>query len=107
MTAGSGRIILRYFDGCPNWKIAHSRLTEALQKQGMAGDVRLERVETPHEADRLGFRGSPTILINGVDPFADRNAPTGLSCRVYRTDAGMEGSPSIGQLLAALEDPRW
>jgi hypothetical protein len=55
------------------------------------------------EADELDFRGSPTLLIDGIDPF-DATGPTGLFCRVYRTDAGPEGAPSLNQLLAALEE---
>jgi hypothetical protein len=42
------------------------------------------------------------MLINGVDPFADPDAPVGLSCRVYRTDDGPAGSPTVEQLLAVL-----
>ncbi len=57
---------------------------------------------TEDEAERLRFRGSPTILIDGVDPFAEEEAPFGLSCRIYQTDRAMEGSPSVTQLLDAL-----
>jgi hypothetical protein len=62
----------------------------------------LERVATPEDAERLRFRGSPTILIDGRDPFANEAAPFGLSCRVYRTERGLEGSPSLEQLREAL-----
>ncbi|MEE8330577.1 MAG: thioredoxin family protein, partial [Acidimicrobiia bacterium] len=48
------------------------------------------------------FRGSPTIVIAGLDPFSDPDAPVGLSCRVYRTDDGYAGSPSLDQLRGAL-----
>lgn len=94
-------ITLRYFEGCPNWRIAEERLHAALAEAG-AGDVRLvrERVETPEEAERLGFRGSPTVLVDGRDPFP--GGEVGLSCRVYRTEAGVEGAPSVEQLRRAL-----
>lgn len=42
------------------------------------------RVETIEEAERLGFHGSPSILVDGVDVFAEP-AGVGLSCRIYRT----------------------
>ena len=47
-------IRLRYFEGCPHWKIAQDRLREALLAEDMA-DVEpiLERVETPQDAERL------------------------------------------------------
>ena len=96
-------ITLRYFDGCPNWGIAKARLEEALESLGESRSIKLERVETAHEADELDFRGSPTILIDGADPF-DATGPSGLSCRVYRTDAGLEGAPSVEQLTAVLNE---
>jgi hypothetical protein len=54
------------------------------------------------EALRLGFRGSPTILLDGQDPFADQDAPVGLACRLYATEGGLQGAPTIDQLRAAL-----
>ena len=95
------RVTLQYFDGCPNWKETEAHL-ETLRSEGL--DVILDRhlIDTPEAAEQHGFRGSPTVLIDGVDPFADRNAPVGLSCRVYQTETGFGGSPSLDQLRAAL-----
>ncbi|MEX0991340.1 MAG: thioredoxin family protein [Actinomycetota bacterium] len=97
-------ILIRYFDGCPNWQGARDRLWEALSAEGMATGCRIafERVASTEDADRLGFAGSPTILVNGADPFAQDGAPTGLTCRIYRTESGMQGSPSVAQLRALL-----
>ena len=93
-----------YFDGCPNWHVADERLRDALARVGRR-EVPVERrlIGTPEEAATAGFRGSPTILIDGRDPFADPDAPVGLACRVYRTEAGLAGSPTVDQLLAALQ----
>jgi hypothetical protein len=97
------RIILRYFAGCPNWRLAEERLRAALATLGMSdAAIALEPVETPDEAVRLGFRGSPTILVDGRDPFADEDASVGLACRIYVTDEGPQGAPTIAQLQAAL-----
>ncbi len=97
-------IVLRYFDGCPNWETARARLDEVLRETGLAGkaELHLEIVSSEEEAERLRFRGSPTILIDGVDPFADDAAPFGLSCRIYMTDRGCDGSPSLEQLREIL-----
>ena len=94
------RVTLRYFDGCPNWQIADARLREALDSRGHA-DVLVghEKVETAEAAERLGFIGSPTVLIDGDDPFATPGAPVGLACRIYFTLEGMRGSPTVEQLL--------
>ncbi len=69
-----------------------------------ADDVRIEhlRVDTLRQAEDLGFRGSPTVFIDGTDPFEDEAAPIGLSCRLYRTPDGLSGSPTSEQLRTAL-----
>jgi hypothetical protein len=97
------RLTIRYFDGCPNWQVARERLEEALRALGRDDQpVTLERVETEEDAERLAFRGSPTILIDGRDPFADRGAPVGLACRIYLSQGGYDGAPSVAQLCEAV-----
>ncbi|TFV91512.1 thioredoxin family protein [Blastococcus sp. CT_GayMR16] len=96
-------VTLLYFDDCPNWQVADERLREALALADR-DDVQVERrlVVTSEQAEATGFRGSPTVLINGRDPFADPDTPVGLSCRVYRTATGLTGAPTVEQLLAVL-----
>jgi hypothetical protein len=96
-------VTLRYFEGCPHWRMAHNRLREALRAKGMA-DVEpvLERVETAEDAERLRFIGSPTILVDGRDPFAAAESAFGLTCRVYQIPGGLAGSPTLDQLRGAL-----
>ncbi len=47
-------ITVRYFDGCPNWKVALDRIHEAVERAELR-DVRidLERVETAAEAEAV------------------------------------------------------
>ena len=94
-------ISLLYFDDCPNWKIADERLAVIAAERA---DLTVSRhlVETPEEAERVGFHGSPSILVDGVDVFADPDAGVGLSCRVYRTPDGLAGAPTVDQLREAL-----
>jgi len=55
------------------------------------------------EAERLRFVGSPTLLLDGQDPFAAQTAGSfGLSCRIYRTPEGPAGSPTTEQLREVL-----
>lgn len=90
-----------YFDDCPHWQVTDTRLRELLTEfPGMTITRRL--VTTDVEAEAAGFRGSPSVLVNGVDPFADPDAPIGLSCRVYRTPHGLAGSPTLEQLRAVM-----
>lgn len=90
-------VTLLYFDGCPHWQVAEHHLEELL---GEFPELSIDRltVETPEEAVRTRFRGSPSILIDGADPFADDSDPVGLSCRVYQTPDGPAGSPTLDQL---------
>jgi len=96
------RITLRYFDGCPNWRLAEGRIEEALAAAGHDAAIARERVDTPEQGERLGFRGSPTVLLDGRDPFADQAGPVGFSCRLYKTENGPQGAPSVRQLVEAL-----
>lgn len=93
-------VTLMYFDNCPNWKVAHGRLT-ALSDE-LAFDLDLTEVTTQVDAERLDFRGSPSILVNGVDVFAKGDEPVGLSCRVFQTPEGLAGSPTDWQLRTVL-----
>src|SRR5674476_814525 len=94
-------ITLQYFESCPNWKVAEERLTVIAAERP---DVTVTRhlVETFDEAERVGFHGSPSILFDGVAPFADADAGVGLACRVYQTSRGPAGSPTLEQLRAAI-----
>ena len=93
---------LLYFDGCPNWQETDERLREALAVAGLAVTLEYVSVTTPEDAERLRFRGSPTVLVDGNDPFADETAPVGLSCRVFQTPDGLRGAPTVEQLVEAL-----
>ena len=94
-------ITLLYFDGCPNWQVADQRLA-AIAAGRADVMVTRHRVETLEEAERVGFHGSPSILVDGVDLFAEPGAGVGLSCRLYRTPEGLSGAPTVDQLRAAL-----
>lgn len=91
-----------YFDDCPNWRTARDRLQRVLGELAAPVEVEMIEVTTPAEAERLGFRGSPTILVDGADPFAGGDEPVGLACRVYATPEGLQGSPTVEQLRSAL-----
>lgn len=95
-------IRLQYLDGCPNWHVADERLRDAMQTSGVEDEIIYEKIETPERAMEARFRGSPTILFDGRDPFAVDDAPVGLACRIFQTEAGPDGAPSLTQLAAIL-----
>lgn len=96
-------ITIQYFDGCPHWKLADERVRRVLRGLSTP-DVKLEYqlIDSPEAAERAGFRGSPSILIDGRDPFATGDEPVGMTCRVYRTDEGAQGAPTEAQLQGLL-----
>jgi hypothetical protein len=100
MSTTRRQLELLYFPDCPHWRVADERLRDVANRLGLSIEYRL--VTTSEEADRVSFRGSPTILIDGVDPFAVGDEPIGLSCRIYRTPDGYAGSPTTEQIAAAL-----
>lgn len=100
-TVGRVKITLQYFDGCPNWKVAAQRLAViAAEHPGVT--VTGQLIETTEEAEALGFRGSPSILLAGTDLFPDPSTAVGLACRRYLTPDGLAGAPTLDQLRAAL-----
>lgn len=94
-------VTLLYFDDCPNWRVADGHLVTLATERS---DLTITRhiVDTPDEAERTEFRGSPSVLLNGTDAFADPDAPVGLSCRIYQTPGGLAGSPTLEQLREAI-----
>lgn len=94
---------LLYFDGCPSWQVAAERLGMALAEAGHdPGVLRLVRVESEDKAHCLSFTGSPTIRIDGVDPFATGDEAVAMSCRMYATPVGLAGSPTLDQFRRVL-----
>ena len=51
-------------------------------------------------SDHPGFSGSPTVLVDGEDPFLASRVD-GLSCRLYATPEGPRNSPTEAMLRAA------
>ncbi|MDX1449676.1 MAG: thioredoxin family protein [Acidimicrobiia bacterium] len=98
------QITVQHFNDCPNWRTLTERLEQVIESTGADAVVRLQLVNTPEAAEEHSFRGSPTILIDGIDPFANPDAPVGLACRVFHTPDGPAGSPTVEQLAKALAE---
>jgi hypothetical protein len=72
------------FDECPNCRLAEARLNGVFAGVGNeVPTVDHQLVTTPDEAEQAGFPGSPTILIDGRDPFAKPDDAIACSCRMY------------------------
>jgi len=52
------------------------------------------------------MNGSPTLLVDGIDPFAGPGQHASVSCRLFRDSRGYaEGVPSVRQLREAIRHP--
>jgi hypothetical protein len=95
-------IDLLYVPDCPNRPLARRHLAAALAQTKRVAVIREREVRSSEEAARLGMRGSPTILISGRDPFAEGTDVEALACRLYRTELGYSGAPTVEQFIEAL-----
>ena len=97
------KVTIQYFEGDPNWSTARDRVRDVLDGQGQGSvEIELQRIGTSTEAHEFRFRGSPTILVDGVDPFDSEESGYGLMSRIYRTEAGTDVAPSELQLRDVL-----
>lgn len=95
------RLTVLGLPGCPNVEVLLSRLRTALLDP--AAEIAVIVVDDDTRAADLGMTGSPTLLIDGADPFATTGAGPSMSCRLYRTeDQTIGGAPSVAQLRAVL-----
>jgi hypothetical protein len=95
-------LIVLAVPGCPNAPVLRDRLAAVLD--GRAGVSVSQQVTCDEgEAARWGTYGSPTLLIDGVDPFAEPGQAPTMSCRLYRDENGqLSGAPSAAQLRQAI-----
>ncbi len=81
-----------FWKDCPSYERALATLREQMAELGIGeSQLRVEEVVTDDDAVRLGFPGSPTIRVDGVDVQDPGDQPTGLTCRLYRK---RDGRPS-------------
>jgi hypothetical protein len=90
---------------CPHQVDAEALLYRALHDVGLSRVPSVTTViRTDAEAQRRGFLGSPTVLIDGIDPFASDGQPPSLACRIYQNPNGPSGIPDLRDLRRALKE---
>ena len=86
---------------CPNVPLLEQRLTQALAGRPAVTVRRV--IADADEAARCGMCGSPTLLVNGHDPFADPGTAPVVACRLYRGEDGrLDGAPTEAALRQVL-----
>jgi hypothetical protein len=88
---------------CPNAPVLEQRLAGLLSGRP---EVTVTRrvIADAAEAARWGMRGSPTLLIDGRDPFAGTGSGAVMACRLYRDQEGrLDGAPTVAALREVLD----
>jgi hypothetical protein len=82
--SGKLRVEIQFFNGCPNAEEMIRRVKAVCALFGRKINYKEHLVETREEAERIKFRGSPTVLINGLDLENMQEPDSGtMACRYY------------------------
>lgn len=85
---------------CPHEQPAASLLRAALDDVGLAAvQFEVTVIASHEEAERRAFGGSPTILLNGDDPFQVPGQPASVACRIYPGGGGLPDPRALRQAL--------
>ena len=103
------KVEVLYFKGCPNHEAAVEQVRNALRSEGLPILVNEVEIIDPAMAQRVGFLGSPSIRIDGIDvePGAREIKTFGFGCRTYSDDEGKRsGLPPVGLIKQATRERR-
>lgn len=91
-------------EDCTHEGAAAALLRRALDDVGLTViPFETQVVSDVEQAAALLFVGSPTFLINGLDPFGEPGGAPALACRLYQTGEGLTGLPGLEPLRQALK----
>ena len=86
------RVELLYTDDDPTYMAARQNLVEVLNEDAFETTIQMIAVGSMADAELLGFRGSPTIRIDGEDIDPEGESGIGLGVRTY---AGQQRASSV------------
>jgi hypothetical protein len=87
------RVELLYSDADPEYMTARQRLVEVLTEDAFETTIQMISVNSLADAELLGFPGSPTIRMDGIDIYPDGVGPPGLGLRAYPPDDDLDAPP--------------
>jgi hypothetical protein len=94
------KIKVQYFDGFPNSAEMIHRVTEAIAKSQVTIELKEVLVDTAEKAEQYKFRGSPTVVINGIDLEGLPEPGSGtLACRYY-----INGLPAVEMIIKTIQN---
>ena len=93
-----------FIEGCPGLLSITDSITDIIAEDAVDADITLILIETPEDARRLQFTGSPTVRINGRD--VDSNMKTikdyGLRSRHYYINGEKSDYPTKSMIRDAI-----
>ncbi|ORB48096.1 hypothetical protein BST43_25210 [Mycobacteroides saopaulense] len=89
---------------CPNVAVLQDRIADALEAERVTATIVHRVIESLAAAEQFGMTGSPTLLVDGKDPFGEPGLAPAVSCRLYPAEDGnrYDGAPSVTALRAVL-----
>jgi hypothetical protein len=96
-------LTIQYFDDCIYADDLINNTNKVIEDLNLNIEIKEVKINTDESAKKYKFRGSPTLLINGID-LVNMPAPENgsLSCRVYK-----DGVPSADTIkMRILEEIR-
>lgn len=98
------RVELLWFQDCPNHPAARAMLRKLLDELAPGTEIHEIDATDLTVAEEHRFPGSPTIRIDGrdIDPSFQDPGDYAPRCRLYRTGAGLRGSPERAWIESAL-----
>ena len=88
--------------GCPRAATLRARIEAAARRLGVPVRIREQVVTDDVDADAWRFPGSPTVLVDGRDPFRLPGLTPSLACRLYRGVGTADGVPNLQAIVDAL-----
>ncbi len=100
------KIEILYFEGCPNHPPAVSRVRGVIEELGVDEGVTEVEITGPEMARVIGFLGSPSVRVNGLDvELSARNSDqVGFGCRTYWDGTSRSGLPPVEMIRRAIEE---
>lgn len=101
------KVDVLYFKGCPNHQSAVEQVREALRTEGIEAAVNEVEITDALMAQKIGFLGSPSVRINGLDiePDARGIHSFGFGCRTYSDMQGRRsGLPPLALIRRAARE---
>jgi arsenate reductase len=83
------RLEVLVFDGCPHADAAVRLARAVAERLGPGVTVDRVDVDSPERAAELGFVGSPSIRVNGMDVEHTTTSKGSLCCRTYEGGSGI------------------